>query len=72
MSKSRRPTAPEPMPAAKPAAPASALVAVRLKPHARYGRVIVGAVAVERISAVQIARDDYERLAEEYDLELAE
>lgn len=54
--------------------PAAKLVAVRLKPDAPYGRVVVGHVVVERSKPhdadwPMIPAEEFERLAEEYGLE---
>lgn len=59
----------------KPAkTPAAKLVAVRLKPDAPFGRVVVGSVVVERTKRADadwpmIPAEELERLAEEYGLE---
>lgn len=55
-------------------APAAKLVAVRLKPGAPFGRVVVGNVVVERTKPADadwplLPAEELERLAEEYGLE---
>lgn len=55
-------------------APAAKLVAVRLKPDAPFGRVVVGNVVIERTKPTDadwpmIPAEELERLAEEYGLE---
>jgi len=62
------PTTPELEPTSVP----EGLVAVRLKTDALYGRVVVGSVVVEHSSVAYIPNEEFERLAEKYDLELAE
>jgi len=47
-------------------------VLVRLRAKARYGCVVVSGVEVSHGVPVHIPRYEFDRLAEEYDLELAE
>lgn len=47
-------------------------IPVRLKPTARYGRVVIGDVVVERTGVALLTPAQFEEYAEEYDLEVVD
>ncbi len=69
-----KPAAPSEAPADAPVAaqPAASHVLVRIGPKSEAGRIMVGQTVYDGLKARRMARADYERLKDRYDLQVVE